>query len=59
MLRTKKEKIEVYVPFILIIALSLLGHEGMGLYAGCGILQRMADIHWCNAQRFMRAWKIF
>ena len=42
MLRTKKEKIEIYIPFVLIVALSLLGHEGMGLYAGCGILQRLS-----------------
>lgn len=42
MLRTKKKEIELYIPFVLIVALSLLGHEGMGLYAGCGILQRLS-----------------
>lgn len=42
MLRATKTQIAVYVGYAIIIAISILGHDGMGLYDGCSLLQRLS-----------------
>lgn len=39
---TNKEKIALYAGYIVILCVSLLGYDGMGLYDGCTILQRIS-----------------
>lgn len=41
MLRTKKEKIALYAGYIIIMCITFLGYEGMGLYEGCSMLNRL------------------
>lgn len=39
---TNQEKIALYVGYALVLAISLLGYDGAGLYDGCGFLQRIS-----------------
>ena len=41
MLRTKKEKIALYAGYIIIMCITFLGYDGMGLYEGCSMLNRL------------------
>ena len=42
MLRTTKEKIALYVGYIIIMCISLHSYSGMGLYEGCSFLNRIS-----------------
>ncbi len=42
MYRASQEKIALYLGYIIIIGVSLVGYEGMGLYEGCGITNRIS-----------------
>lgn len=42
MLREKKEKIALYVWYLVIIAISLIHPDGIGLYDGCSMLARLS-----------------
>ena len=40
--RTKKAQIATYFCYAIILVISLLGYDGMGLYDGCTFLQRIS-----------------
>lgn len=42
MLRTTKEKIALYVGYIIIMCISFHSYSGMGLYEGCSFLNRIS-----------------
>ena len=42
MLRTSSEKIALYAGYIIIICITLIGYDGMGLYEGCSIQNRLS-----------------
>lgn len=39
--RTKKTQIATYVCYVIVLLVSLICYDGMGLYDGCNILQRI------------------